>query len=100
MFALVAAVGTPAFQLPGLNQPLETDPVQLVWACVETVIAMKIAIIASNLDETNLQPRAPEAAPRRDPMDDSRCGSRPISAPNRWAMPTIKKTGSPNTGRH
>ena len=56
MFALVAAVGTPASQLRGLNQPLENAPVQLVWACAETVDAAKSAIVASNLDETNLQP--------------------------------------------
>ena len=65
MFAPVAAFGTPAIQLPGLNQPLENAPVQLVWACVETVDAAKSAIVASNLDETNLQPApAPDVAPR------------------------------------
>ncbi len=82
MFALVAAVGTPASQLPGLNQPLETAPVQLVWAFVGTVDAAKSAIIASSLDETNLQPpHAGDVAPRRNPEDDSRRGSHPISAP-------------------
>ena len=55
MFALVATVGTPAFQLPAVNQSEETAPVQSVWACVETVDATKSAIAASNLDETNLQ---------------------------------------------
>jgi hypothetical protein len=92
MFALVAAIGTPASQLPGLNQPLETVPVQLVWACVETVDAMKSAIIASKLDEANLlQARAPDVVPRHGLMDDRRCGSRPISAPNQWAMTIIIK---------
>ena len=95
MFALVSAFGTPAFQLRGLNQPLEFAPVQLVWACVETVDAAKSAIAASNPDETILPPaRAGEVAPLRGPMDDSRCRSHPISAPNQSAMP-IMKTGPP-----
>jgi hypothetical protein len=90
MFALVAAVGTPAFQLRGLNQPLENAPVQLVWARVETVDVATSAIAASNVDETNLQPRAGDVAPRRGPMENGRCGSHPISAPNQSAMPIIK----------
>ena len=40
-FALVATVGTPAFQLPAVNQSEETAPVQSVWAFVEIVDAMK-----------------------------------------------------------
>jgi hypothetical protein len=82
MFALVAAVGTPAFQLPAGNQSDETAPVQLVWAYVETVDAVKSAIAASNMDETILQPvRARDVVPRRSPMEDSRRGSHPITAP-------------------
>src|SRR5258708_19896208 len=95
MFALVSAFGTPAFQLRELNQPLENAPVQLVWACVETVDAAKSAIAASNLDETNLPPaRAGDVVPRRVPMDDSRCGSHPISAPNQSAMPIIHNSAA------
>jgi len=95
MFALVAAEGTPAFQLSPINQSEETAPVQLVWACVDTVNAAS-AIAASNLDETNLQPaRARGVVPRRGPIDDSRCGSHPISAPNYSAMPIIKKGPPP-----
>ena len=83
MFALVAAVGTPAFQLPAVNQSEETAPVQLVWARVETVDAAKTAIVASNMDKTNLQPaRTRDVAPRRGPMDDSGRGLHPISASN------------------
>ena len=91
MFASVVCLGTPASQLPVKNQSEENCPVQLVWACVETVDAAKSAIVASNLDETNLQPaRARDVAPRRGPVDDSRRGSHPISAPNQSAMPIIK----------
>ena len=82
MFALVAAFGTPAFQLPGLNQPLETAPVQLVWAYVATVNVATSAIVASNLDKTNLQPaRAGDVTPLRGPLDESRRGSRPTLVP-------------------
>ena len=95
MFALVAAVGTPATQLSALNQPLETAPVQLVWACVETVDAVKSAIVASNVDKTNLHPaRARDVAPRRVPMDDSGRSSHPISASINPAMQKIN-TGPP-----
>jgi hypothetical protein len=87
MFTLVSAFGTPVLQLPGLNQPLEVAPVQLVtWACVETVDAVKSAIAASNLEEKNLPPaRAAVVAPRGGPMDDSRRGSHPIFNPNQSA---------------
>ena len=37
MLALVPAVGTPAFQLPAVNQSEETAPVQFVWARVDDV---------------------------------------------------------------
>ena len=81
MFALVVCVGTPASQLRKLNQPLENCPVQLVWACAETVDAAKSAIAASNLDQKNAQPAsAPDVAPRRGPIDERRCGSRSILA--------------------
>jgi hypothetical protein len=53
MFALVTAVGTPALQLPAANQSDETAPIQWVWACVATVDAATIAIVASNVDRTN-----------------------------------------------
>ena len=56
MFPSVVCLGKPASQLPLKNQLEENCPVQLVWACVETVDAAKSAIAASNLDETNLQP--------------------------------------------
>jgi hypothetical protein len=69
-------------QLRAVNQSDETAPVQLVWACVETVDAATSAIVASNLEQTNLQPaRAGDIAPRRNPVDGSRGGSHPISAP-------------------
>ena len=89
MFALIAAVGTPAFQLPAANQSEDTAPVQLVWACVETVDTATSAIAASNLEETNLQLAcANEVAPRRGRMGDSRRGPHAISNPNQSAMPT------------
>ena len=99
MFALVAAVGTPAFQLPAVNQSEETAPVQSVWAYVETVDVVKSAIVASNLEETNVQPaRASAAAFRRESIDDRQRGSRPISRlpsmGNRQCQ-TIKKAGPP-----
>ena len=83
MFTLVSAFGTPALQLPGLNQPLEVAPVQLVtWACVETVHAMKNATAASNLKETNLQPApVPDVEPQCGPVDDNRRGSHPNISP-------------------
>ena len=47
------------------------------------------AVLASNLNETNLTPApANDAALRRGPMDDN--GSHSISAPNQSAMPIIK----------
>ena len=49
MLALVPAVGTPAVQLPGINQSEEVAPVQSVWACAETIDAAKSTLIASNL---------------------------------------------------
>ena len=56
MFALVATPGTPkGLQFRGLNQPLEIVPVQLDWACAETVDAASSAMVASNPDERNLQ---------------------------------------------
>jgi hypothetical protein len=56
MFALVAAVGTPAFQLPAANQSEEIAPVQLVWACVDTVDAASSAsvIIVRKLRATRI----------------------------------------------
>jgi hypothetical protein len=79
MLALVAAAGTPAFQLPAVNQSEETVPVQLVWACVETVDAATSAIATSNLEETHLQPaRARAVASPQSSTNDSRCGSRLI----------------------
>ena len=82
MFPSVVCLGKPASQLPDKNQSEENRPVQLVvWACVETVDAAKSAIVASNLDETNLRPaRARDVTSRRGPMGESRCGSHPISA--------------------
>ena len=72
MFASVATPGTPASQLRGLNQPLENAPVQLVWACVETVEVAKNAIVASNPDERNLQvARARDVVSRRICMERS-----------------------------
>jgi hypothetical protein len=72
MFALFKPVGIPPIQLTALNQSEETTPVQSLWACVETVDAAKSAIVASNVDKTNLQPaRVREVARRRDPIDDS-----------------------------
>ena len=65
MFPSVVSLGEPASQLPLRNQFEENVPVQLVWACVETVDAATSAIVARNLDETNLQPaRAREVALR------------------------------------
>jgi hypothetical protein len=90
MFPSVVCLGKPASQLPLKNQLEEDCPVQLVWACVETVDAMKSAIAASNLAETLQPPRVRDVAPRRGPIDDSRCGSHPISAPNQSAMPKFK----------
>ena len=91
MFTLLNVEGTPAVQLRELNQPLENAPVQLVWACVETVDAATSAIATSNVDGTNLQLTcARDVAPRRGLMENSRCGSRPISAPNQSAMPLIE----------
>jgi hypothetical protein len=88
MLALVTAVGTPALQLPAVNQSEETVPIQWVWACVAIVDAAKSAIVASNVDKTNLPPaRARDVAPRRGPMDDSGRGSHPISASINPAMP-------------
>jgi hypothetical protein len=46
MFAFVPGVGTPAVQLPGLNQSEDIAPVQLVWARVDTVDAESNAITA------------------------------------------------------
>src|SRR6188472_3585075 len=62
MFAFVATPGTPkGLQFRGLNQPLEIVPVQLDWACAETVDAASSAMVATNPDERNLQAvRAPE----------------------------------------
>jgi len=79
MFPSVVCLGKPASQLPLKNQLEETAPVQLVWACIETVEAVKSAIPASNLGGTNLQPPAPDVARRRGPMDDSRRGSHLMS---------------------
>jgi hypothetical protein len=87
MFALVAVFGTPALQFRGLNQPLENAPVQLVWACVDTGDAVKSAIAASNMDETNLQlARAGEVARRRGPMDDGRSRRISTSSPTASAV--------------
>jgi hypothetical protein len=81
MIASVVCLGKPASQLLLKNQLEENCPVQLVWARVETVDAATSAIVASNVDKTNLQPaRARDVAPRRGPMDDSGRGSHPISA--------------------
>ena len=78
MFASVATPGTPrGSQLTGLNQPLETAPVQLVWACVETVDAAKSAIVASNPDERNLQ-----AARARDVVTPEHLASAKSDTPN------------------
>ena len=56
MIASVATPGTPTgLQLRGLDQPLETAPVQLDWACVGAVDAASSAMVASNPAETNLQ---------------------------------------------
>jgi hypothetical protein len=74
-------VGIPPTQLPPKNQLEDNSPVQLDWACVETVDAAKSAIVVSNVDKTNSQPaHVPDVAPRRGPMDNHRHGSRPISA--------------------
>ena len=56
MFASVVCLGKPPFQLPLKNQLEENAPVQLLWACAETVDIATSAIVASNLDETNLPP--------------------------------------------
>jgi hypothetical protein len=91
MFASVVCLGKPASQLPLKNQLEENCPVQLVWACVETVDAATSAIVASNADETNLQPaRVRDIAARRAPVDDHRHGSHRIPAPNQSAMPITK----------
>jgi hypothetical protein len=91
MFALIAAVGTPAFQLPAANQSGDTAPVQLVWACVETVDAVNSTIAASNPDDTDLKPaRVGDIAQCQGRIENSRYGSRLIPAPNQSAMPIIK----------
>jgi len=83
MFASVVCLGKPALQLPLKNQLEENCPVQSVWARVEIVDAAKTAIVASNVDKTNLQPaRASDVAPRRGLVDVSGRGSRRISASN------------------
>jgi hypothetical protein len=62
MFPSVVCRGKPEIQLPDKNQLGETAPVQLDWACVETVDAAKSAIVVSKVDKANLQPaRAREA---------------------------------------
>jgi hypothetical protein len=79
MLASRVSVGLPPIQFSARNQSEETAPVQSeVWACAETVVAATSAIVANNLEETNLTPvRAGDAVP----LDDSRRGSHPISAP-------------------
>ena len=57
MFASSVCLGKVESQLPLKNQLEVNVPVQLVWACVETVDAAKSATIASNLDETTLARR-------------------------------------------
>jgi hypothetical protein len=74
MFASVVCVGRErTLQLTPKNQSEETNPVQsLVWACAETADAMKNAIAASNLAETNLPPAcAVDAATRGAPINGS-----------------------------
>jgi hypothetical protein len=46
MLALVALVGTPAFQLPAVNQSDEIVPVQLVCAREDDAAASNAAAIA------------------------------------------------------
>jgi hypothetical protein len=55
MFPSVVCRGKLASQLPLRNQLGENCPVQLVWAYVETVDVANSAIIASDLDTTDLQ---------------------------------------------
>ena len=86
MIASVATPGTPTgLQLRGLNQPLETAPVQLDWACVGAVDAASSAMVASNPAETNLQAaRARDVMSvmsRRGRMGDNGRGSHPMISP-------------------
>jgi hypothetical protein len=98
--SLPPSTGTPAVQLAAVNQSGETVPVQLVWACVETADTAKSALVARNLDETNLQAaHARDLTRRAGPMDDSRCGSRPTLAPNQSAMPIIENCAATQPGR-
>jgi hypothetical protein len=92
MFASVVCLGKPALQLPLKNQLEENCPVQSVWARVETVDAAKTAIVASNVDKTNLQPvRAGDVAPGRGPVDHGGRGSPRISASNPSGKANDKK---------
>src|SRR6185437_3280020 len=72
IFASIVCLGMPAFQLGPKNQSEENCPVQSVdWACVGTVDAAKNAIVASNVDKTNLRrARARDVAGRHGPKDD------------------------------
>src|ERR1700722_49525 len=83
MMASSVCLGKVESQLPLKNQSGVNRPVQfLVWACVETADAAKSAMVASNLDETNLPPaRARDVARRRGPMENSRRGSYSIRPP-------------------
>ena len=69
-------VGTlSGFQLPAANQlddPAPASQFLRFWAYVETVDAVKSAIAASNLEETNLPPaRARDAVSRRGRVERS-----------------------------
>ena len=101
MFASSVCLGKRAgLQLPLKNQLEVNVPVQSrVWACDETVDAAKSANVASKVNEKNSQRgRTGDTVPWRGAVDDSRCGSYPITAPNQLEKPGRHSPNSQSEG--
>ena len=79
-------VGGGCNNVPGAGT-VPDEPGRVLRACAapaQNAVAATSAVVASNLEETNLQPGCARDVALRHIVDDSRRGSHPIGPPINW----------------